>query len=300
MREKSETLIRLSLKITFLSNIVKHFPWFIPFHQAAKLFPPPSIPMSQKQHTFSLKLKSIHRQSMQTLPFKHSQTLLFPLSRKVTPVLSDVPLLNSRAYVPSSTSSSSPSSSCTRRKTHERTRPSENRLAGCAYIRLQTLFQGVAECVGAWGTFGDRRQPPSPHRSLPAKRNPLRLAVSRDLPVITRNPEEERKREREEEAQGGQGSKQWQISSKRFVSSDRKVLFERLWRKESRFRSVWRWLYEGLARWCDGWRVCRACGEAWWRETRSKWFRRSRYLWSFGDKGVSQGLERGKELGLKS
>lgn len=149
MREKSETLIRLPLKITFLSNIVKHFPRFIPFHQAAKLFPSSPIPVSETTHILSLKLKSIHRQSMQTLPFKHSQTLLFPLSRKVTPVLSDVPLLNSRAYVPSSTSSSSPSSSCTRRKTHERTRPSENRLAGCAYIRLQTLFQGVAECVGA-------------------------------------------------------------------------------------------------------------------------------------------------------
>lgn len=50
MREKSETLIRLSLKITFLSNIVKHFPRFIPFHQAAKLFPSSPIPVSETTH----------------------------------------------------------------------------------------------------------------------------------------------------------------------------------------------------------------------------------------------------------
>lgn len=50
MREKSETLIRLPLKITFLSNIVKHFPWFIPFHQAAKLFPSSPIPVSETTH----------------------------------------------------------------------------------------------------------------------------------------------------------------------------------------------------------------------------------------------------------
>lgn len=50
MREKSETLIRLPLKITFLSNIVKHFPRFIPFHQAAKLFPSSPIPVSETTH----------------------------------------------------------------------------------------------------------------------------------------------------------------------------------------------------------------------------------------------------------
>lgn len=148
MREKSETLIRLPLKITFLSNIVKHFPRFIPFHQAAKLFPSSPIPVSETTHI--LPQIKIHPPTIYADPsiqtFSNSP---FPFKPKVTPVLSDVPLLNSRAYVPSSTSSSSPSSSCTRRKTHERTRPSENRLAGCAYIRLQTLFQGVAECVGA-------------------------------------------------------------------------------------------------------------------------------------------------------
>ena len=78
MQEENETLIYLPQNYFSL----KHHQTLltIPFHQAAKLFPRPS-PLSQKQHTFSLKLKSIHRQSRR--PF-HSNILKlsFPFKPK--------------------------------------------------------------------------------------------------------------------------------------------------------------------------------------------------------------------------
>lgn len=175
MREENETLIYLPQNYFSL----KHHQTLltIPFHQAAKLFPPPSPP-SQKQHTFSLKLKSIHRQSRR--PF-HSNILKlsFPFKpkgdsrplRRSTPEFSCVCRL--RPLPPPPPPHHHPPS-CTRRKTHERTRPSENRLARVypAADPFPRDTRRVAECVGAWGTFGDRRQPPSSpslHRSLPAK-----------------------------------------------------------------------------------------------------------------------------------
>lgn len=67
---------------------------------------------------------------------------------------------------------------------------------------------GMRRCVrDLWRQTPATLPPPLP----PRKRNPLRLAVSRDLPVIARNPEER-------ERQGGQGSKQWYPRNVRNVS----------------------------------------------------------------------------------
>lgn len=161
-------------------------------------------PPSQKQHTFSLKLKSIHRQSRR--PF-HSNILKlsFPFKpkgdsrplRRSTPEFSCVCRL--RPLPPPPPPHHHPPS-CTRRKTHERTRPSENRLAarisGCRpFSKGHTKGCGMRRCVrDLW------RQTPATLLPLPPplplrKRNPLRLAVSRDLPVIARNPEERRGKE---------------------------------------------------------------------------------------------------------
>lgn len=202
MREENETLIYLPQNYFSL----KHHQTLltIPFHQAAKLFPPPSPP-SQKQHTFSLKLKSIHRQSRR--PF-HSNILKlsFPFKpkgdsrplRRSTPEFSCVCRLRPLPPPPPPPHHHPPS--CTRRKTHERTRPSENRLAarisGCRpFSKGHTKGCGMRRCVRDLWRQTPATLLPLPPPLPPRKRNPLRLAVSRDLPVIARNLEERRGKE---------------------------------------------------------------------------------------------------------
>lgn len=179
----------------------------------------------------------------------------------MTPVLSDVPLLNSRAYVASTLPFPHlliiihPVHSAENAWAHPAKRESSCR----AYIRLQTLFQGihegVEECVGAWGTFGDRRQPPSLHHSLPAKGilcGSQFRAIYPWLRAIQRRERGKEDRDRNND----------------ILETLETFRFE--WPKSfvPRFVEegipVWKCLaliVRGLARWCDGWRVCRACGE---------------------------------------
>lgn len=198
MREKSETLIRLSLKITFLSNIVKHFPWFIPFHQAAKLFPPPLHPhVSETTHILpQIKIHpptiyadpSIQTFSNSPFPFKPKGDSR-PL-RRSTPEFSCVCPLLHLIIIPLILVHSAENAWA-----HPAKRESSCRVRVYPAADPFPRGCGMRRCVrDLW------RQTPAtllPHRSLPAKRNPLRLAVSRDLPVITRNPEEERKEDRD-------------------------------------------------------------------------------------------------------
>lgn len=80
--------------------------------------------------------------------------------------------------------------------------------------------------------------PPFPPRKKESSAARSFAQFTRDY-AQSRGEEEEKEREGEGEARRT-GIETMTISSKRFVSSDRKVLFERLWRKESWFRSVWR------------------------------------------------------------
>lgn len=207
MREENETLIYLPQNYFSL----KHHQTLltIPFHQAAKLFPRPSPP-SQKQHTFSLKLKSIHRQSRR--PF-HSNILKlsFPFKpkgdsrplRRSTPEFSCVCRL--RPLPPPPPPHHHPPS-CTRRKTHERTRPSENRLAarisGCRpFSKGHT--KGLRNASVREGPLAtDASHPPPPPSTAPSPQK--ESSAARSFARFTRDCAQSRGEER----QGGQGSKQ--------------------------------------------------------------------------------------------
>lgn len=289
-REKDETLQLLSIyhKISFLSNIIKHFRRF-PFIRRPNYFPPPFSP-PQKQHTFSLKLKSIHRQSRR--PF-HSNILKlsFPFKpkgdsrplRRSTPEFSCVCRLH--PFLPPPPHHHPPRALGGKRMSA----PGQARIvlprvypAADPFPRDTRRGWGMRRCVrDLWRQTPATLPPPLP----PRKRNPLRLAVSRDLPVIARNPEER-------ERQGGQGSKQWYPRNVRNVSFR---VTERFCSKVCGGRNPGLEVFgaDCTRGWHDGVMV-EGCVELVGKS--SKWFRWSRYLWSFEE--VSQGLER--ELGLKS
>lgn len=169
-----------------------------------------SSPPSQKQHTFSLKLKSIHRQSRR--PF-HSNILKlsFPFKpkgdsrplRRSTPEFSCVCRLH--PLPPPSPPHHHPPS-CTRRKTHERTRPSENRLAarisGCRpFSKGHT--KGLRNASVREGPLAtDASHPPPPPSTAPSPQK--ESSAARSFARFTRDCAQSRGEER----QGGQGSKQ--------------------------------------------------------------------------------------------
>lgn len=102
----------------------------------------------------------------------------------MTPVLSDVPLLNSRAYVVAS----SP------HHHHPSRALGGKRMSAPGQARI--VLQRVYPAADPFRAKGLREGPLATDASQPPPLTGI-LAVSRDLPVIARNPDRERERERE-------------------------------------------------------------------------------------------------------
>lgn len=108
------------------------------------------------------------------------------------------------------------------------------RISGC-----RPFSKGLRNASVREGPLATDASHPPPPPFPPRKKE---SSAARSFARFTRDYAQSRGEEERERGRGTRrtGIETMTISSKRFVSSDRKVLFERLWRKESRFRSVWR------------------------------------------------------------